>query len=287
MIVIVKLMGGLGNQMFQYAAARSLSSRKIYFDDSFLNKNNISSEDFTARRFELHIFRRLKVKILNPYAQRLLLTKNKKYDFLKLLLPNSLKRICHIDDSNINENLSKKHQNEILYIDGYFQNPTYFNEIRKSLLNEFAFPELDDKFTGLLNDIENSNSVAIHIRRGDYLKSKINEHHGVLPLSYYKNAVKILEGKLIDPKYFIFSDDPNWCKNNFAFLANKEIVSKENEPWIDMYLISKCKNQIIANSSFSWWGAWLNQFINKIVIAPKNWFNSIESNIVPKEWISL
>lgn len=287
MIVIVKLMGGLGNQMFQYAAARALTSGKIYFDYSFLNKNNISSEGFTARRFELHIFRRLKIKILNPYVKRLLLTTNKKYDLLKFLFPNRLKRICHINDSNINENLSKKHQNEILYLDGYFQKPTCFNEIRKSLLDEFAFPELDDKFTELLNEIENSNSVAIHIRRGDYLKSKINEHHGILPITYYQDAISYLSDKLTNPYYFVFSDDPAWCAENLLFLDNKYIVSDDHQTWVDMYLMSQCKHHIIANSSFSWWGAWLNKNPDKIVIAPKRWFMETETNIIPEEWISL
>ena len=286
-MVIVKLMGGLGNQMFQYAAARVLSKGKIYFDYSFLDNNNISSENFSARKFELHIFCGLKVRQLNSYAKRLLLTTNKKYDTLKFLLPSRLRKVVYITDENIVDSLKKKHHNSILYLTGYFQNPTYFNQIRKSLIDEFNFPKLDYKFGLLLIEIENLNSVAIHIRRGDYLQANINKYHGVLPITYYKRAVSYIDERVIDPVYFIFSDDPTWCAENFTFLENKIIVSDANKAWVDMYLISKCKHQIIANSSFSWWGAWLNDFNEKIIITPKNWFNSTETNIIPKEWISL
>jgi len=284
---MVKLQGGLGNQMFQYAAARALKSGKIYFDYSFLNNNNISSYSFTAREFELHIFSKLKVKKLNSYAKRLILTKNKKYDLLKFLLPAKLNNIKYITDDNIEENLNKKHLNQMLYLEGYFQNATYYNQIKKSIVDDFTFPKLPDEFLELLNEIENSNSVAIHIRRGDYLKPNIKEYHGILPISYYEHAIRYLNGKLENPLYFIFSDDPDWCFENLNFLSNKQIVSNRNEAWIDMCLISNCKHQIIANSSFSWWAAWLNQFEEKIVISPKKWFNSAESSIAPKEWISL
>lgn len=286
-MVIVKLMGGLGNQMFQYAAARALTSGKIYLDNSFLNKNNISSEGFTARRFELDIFRRLKAKKLNSYARRLLLTNNKKYNLLKHLLPSRLNKINYITEDNITESLNKNLQNEVLYLDGYFQNPVFFNELRKSICNEFTFPKLEDKFGELLNEIENSNSVAIHIRRGDYLQIGINEYHGILPISYYQDAVSYLSDKLTNPYYFVFSDDPAWCAENLVFLDDKYIVSDDHQAWVDMYLMSQCKHHIIANSSFSWWGAWLNENPDKIVIAPKRWFMETETHIIPEKWITL
>ena len=287
MIVIVKLMGGLGNQMFQYAAARALTSGKIYFDYSFLNNNNISSEGFTARKFELQIFSKLKTKKLNSYAKRLLLTTNKKYDLFKLLLPSRLKKINCITDENLAENLNKKRLNGVLYLDGYFQNPVFFDRLRKSICSEFSFPKLDVKYQEVLNALENSNSVAIHIRRGDYLKSKINEHHGILPITYYQDAIGYLSDKLTNPYYFVFSDDPTWCAENLLFLDNKYIVSDDHQAWVDMYLMSQCKHHIIANSSFSWWGAWLNKNPDKIVIAPKRWVMETETNIIPEEWISL
>lgn len=282
-MVIVKLMGGLGNQMFQYATARALAE-KIYFDHRFLNNNNTSSDDFTPRSYELQIFKKIKAKKINSYLLRLLLSKNKKYKLLKNILSF---KITNVNDDNVNEILTKQNLTESLFLDGYFQNSLYFNQIRNSIINEFTFPKLADKYVDLLNEIEHSESVAIHVRRGDYLKQSINKYHGVLPLSYYQDAVNLMENKFTQPTYYIFSDDPAWCAENLTFLEEKKIISKENDAWIDMFLISKCKHQIIANSSFSWWGAWLNQNVKKMVIAPKKWFSSAETNIVPKEWISL
>ena len=175
-----------------------------------------------------------------------------------------------------------------LYLEGYFQNPVYFQNLRSALINEFSFP----KRSGQTKEIElkiqkTKNPVAIHIRRGDYTKPEIQSYHGILPLNYYKQSIELIKSKVENPIFYIFSDDPEWCEDNLASITGKNIIKGTTQAWEDMYLVSKCKHQIIANSSFSWWGAWLNSNLEKIVIAPKNWFNHMETDILPEEWISL
>ncbi|MFW0717082.1 alpha-1,2-fucosyltransferase [Pedobacter sp. N23S346] len=279
-MIIVKLQGGLGNQMFQYAAARSLSkSGKVYFDFAFLLQNNTTTESFTARQFELGIFEQLNTRIASKYFIRLIKSKR---NILKGISP----RYEEVNDENFLNILDTNSTN--LYLDGYFQNPIYFQDLRTMLLKEFTFPKL----SGYSKEIElkikqTKYPVAIHIRRGDYIKPEIQNYHGILTLNYYKQSIENIKSKIENPIFYIFSDDTEWCENNLSFIHNKKIISGTTQAWEDMYLISRCKHQIIANSSFSWWGAWLNPNPEKMVIAPKKWFNNIESTILPAEWISL
>jgi len=134
------------------------------------------------------------------------------------------------------------------------------------------------------------NSVSIHIRRGDYLKPPVLEYHGVLPISYYYNAIEIIRNKYKDITFYFFSDDEEFVKNNFTKIEPKIYIYDNNgeNSWKDMYLMKSCKHHIIANSSFSWWGAWLSDR-DGITCAPKYWFNpkiaKFEiSDFVPKSW---
>lgn len=140
------------------------------------------------------------------------------------------------------------------------------------------------------DEIRKTNSVSLHIRRGDYITSKItNKFHGTCCLGYYKKAMKLINKKVKNPKYFVFSDDIYWVKKNLeiknAFYVDDNVGDKS---YIDMQLMSMCKHNIIANSSFSWWAAWLNNNPNKIVIAPKKWFNDPgmdTTDLISEEWI--
>lgn len=287
-MVIVRFMGGLGNQMFQYAIGRALSGeKKVYYDLSFLTKNRISSELFTARTFELNIFSNLRLKKMNPYFLRFLQSESDRYKFIKRFFPSELHTLKLVTDENISSLLSTPINDDWLYLDGYFQNPVYFNHIRLTLLRAFEFPALSESVKPKRNRILQCNSVSIHIRRGDYLKPKISEFHGVLPISYYKNAVEYINKNVPNPTYFIFSDDLIWCKENLSFINDATYISCDGPAWQDMKLMSLCKHNVIANSSFSWWGAWLNKNSDKIVIAPKKWFTGVEINIVPNEWVAL
>lgn len=280
-MIIIKLQGGLGNQMFQYAMARSMANEKeIYFDFSFLKQNNVSTDNFTARNFELNIFKNLLIQQVNPYLRKLILSKRK---LARLIAP----KYKIITDENI---LDYRHSTDykICYLDGYFQNPSLFKSIRSKILSNFKFPSVPNELKSVGDDIEKEqNSIAIHIRRGDYLKPDINNFHGLLTMDYYKKAIEIIKSKVENPFFFIFSDDTEWCENNLYFIKSKRIVQGEHPAWADMLLMAKCKHQIIANSSFSWWAAWLNDNVEKTIIAPKKWFSDQETNIIPEEWISL
>ena len=183
------------------------------------------------------------------------------------------------------------HHTEIPYdgdfnilLDGHFQSEKYFINHQDEILNMFSIP-LDLKEHIMTNIPEINNYCSIHVRRGDYLNHP--KTHPQQPMEYYQQAVEKI-GQ--DKHYLIFSDDIEWCEKNFDFIKNKSF-SKNNEDWVDLYLMSLCGDNIITNSSFSWWGAWLNNNNNKIIIGPKIWFgtnvNYTSKDILPKEWIKL
>jgi hypothetical protein len=284
-MVIVKLQGGLGNQMFQYAAAAGLNKGKIYADVSFLKKHNRSSATFTARRFQLWIFPKLKMSPASKLVSKILSSGKAVYRILKKALFPKAITITDGTEKPVNNYTGYK----TVYLDGYFQNENNFKHIREKLLSCFEFPALKSAALVWSEKIKaDDNSVSVHVRRSDYLKPDINAFHGVLPVSYYHDAKGIIENKITRPHYYIFSDDPEWCAVNFSFLGNStQIVNNTAEPWEDMCLMSQCNHHIIANSSYSWWGAWLNKKNNKVVIAPQKWFAEQATDIVPTEWIKV
>jgi len=179
----------------------------------------------------------------------------------------------------------------IRYLRGYWQYPDFFVDRRNELLKTFAFvkKDLDYRTKKIINEIKNNKSVSIHIRRGDYLWSRnVEQRGGICTKMYYENAVRHIEDKLGDCKFYVFTDDPNWAKSEFCEKKYKIIDWNIGEKsYIDMYLMSLCKHNIIANSSFSWWGAWLNENPDKIVVCPTKWYNKGESKLMLDEWIKM
>ena len=253
--------------------------RSVYFDLSFLKNNSTSNEEFTPRSLELHIFKNVKIKIPNPIIVRI-------YRSDKFQLP-AIRKLLNIKTVN-DENFDAEHYSKNSYLNGYFQKAKYVEKIRLKMLKDFQFPPLQSVLKTSKKTIQNAkNSVAVHVRRGDYLKPKINEHHGVVSLKYYRDAISYIESKCQNAQYFIFSDDPTWCASNFNFITEKTIIADSHFAWEDMYLMSICNHNVIANSSFSWWGAWLNKNESKIIVAPKKWLSRMETQIIPKDWIVL
>ena len=167
---------------------------------------------------------------------------------------------------------------------GYFQNEKYFLDSKDEITECFKFKiDIVDKASTYINDFKDS--VSIHVRRGDYVNQ--SDHHPVQSVDYYYKALEIVGSK----KVFIFSDDIEWCRENIKIEAFDLNFMDINNPYISMYLMSRCENNIIANSSFSWWSSWLNQNTNKKVIGPKLWFGDVmnkdTSDVLPKEWISI
>ncbi len=282
-MVIIKLKGGLGNQMFQYAAARGLTNETVYIDQSFFKQNGKTTDSFTARKYALEIFKNLKAKKLNDTFARVL-SHSGRFSLLKNLFPKRWKNFTIITG---NESFELNYLKNYL-IDGYFQREDYFEKIQSNIRAEFSFPKLTAQTHKISEEIKNKpNAVSIHVRRGDYLKPSIAKHHPVLDLFYYKKAIECLEKKIDHPFFYIISDDLDWCESNFGFLGENFCVLRETEQdWEAMYLMSICKHNIIANSSFSWWGAWLNKNPQKTVFAPQKWFPTLP-NPASKTWIKI
>ncbi len=277
---IVWCLGGLGNQMFQYAFYRTLefSGKEVCLDIS----------EFTG--YDLHNgFELKRIFNLNP---RFIDTKTamrvKSNFFLKAL--RKLRVYSYLIE-----------QTDFGYADyylgyrlphffkGYWQSEKYFSKIQDQIRKDFSFKELDQVNQEYANKINQSQSVSIHVRRGDYAKHPL--HGGICTKEYYLQAVKFILDTVDNPQFFVFSDDINWCKENLAIKDASFINGNNGEnSYKDMQLMSLCKHNIIANSSFSWWGAWLNPNPTKMIIAPKKWFNDPKINIkdlLPEQWIRL
>lgn len=264
MKTVIKIMGGLGNQMFQYAYGRSceLSGKKVIFDTSFFNQGNTKPD--TARDFKLNIFN---IETKAVFSNK----KNRITDFL-----GRIKRLLRSTT------------------EGYYQNEKYFNNIDAVIRKEFTLKNSmsEEGMKWQEKIIASENSVSIHIRRGDYVQDpKTSAFHGACNVEYYIKALeKITEIlKMKNMEIFVFSDDILWAKENLDFPHQMYFVSDPRiADYEEMWLMSLCKHNVIANSTFSWWGAWLNNNPNKIVVGPKQWFNgktSEELGILPKEWI--
>lgn len=287
---IVRLQGGLGNQMFQYAIVRANETNKgkmVYLDTSLLDENAVSTDTFTARNYELNIFSNIRAKILTEKQKKILFS-NKWFARLYRKLFN----IRPIAISQTENEYIKIPDIKDIVLTGYFQSEKYFKKIRTDLLNDFQFPQLDVQNSDLKAKILSETSVSIHVRRGDYLKPVINDYHGVLPHDYYLKAIERLESEFgQDLTYYVFSDDTEYVEKSFSFLKNKTIIYQNIglNCWKDMYLMSSCQHHIIANSSFSWWGAWLSER-HGLTLAPSQWFNCMKAkyiihDFIPENWL--
>ena len=266
-MIIVEVTGGLGNQMFQYALYVKLKEmgKDVRLDLSGYRKGR------SMRKFELDIFR-----VDYQAATSKEINKYKKSDLMKRLSPVSLKEKIYM------ENLDEGYQKIVfsfddIYLSGYWQCEKYFLDIRKILLKKFTFPSANSGICEkILSQIQVSQSVSIHVRRGDYLtEQNVKVYGNICTLDYYRNAVSYIREKVKDAVFFLFTNDVDWVRENI-YEEGMVIVdcNAKDSDYFDMFLMSQCKHNIIANSSFSWWGAWLNQNIDKIVVSPKKWFQN-------------
>lgn len=284
---IVKIMGGLGNQMFQYAFGRSHGEQCSYDLSWFANIAATPEENVTFRKYALDSFA-LSLKAASADD----CDKLKQKSFLpkiirKMIGARKYPRFIQEKDSSFDAGLLKKRKNA--YYEGYFQCEKYFLSIREQLLKEFALAlPLNEANQYMLQQIQNSNAVSLHVRRGDYVKFQAS--FGLCSVDYYVNAMKAISSKVITPHFFVFSDDIEWVKSNLPIPYVHTFVDNNSahEGHFDIELMKHCKHNIIANSSFSWWGAWLNDNVNKIVVAPKVWFaNGRKIDIIPNQWLQL
>lgn len=298
-MIIVQLKGGLGNQMFQYAFGRSLAlqnNTSLAFDLSSLS-NNADNSRTTNRSFELSDVFNVnsteasvaELKKIKPILYRAV-----NVFAIKLGLKGIQKSKYFIENKFFFDPNIKKVGKDC-YLSGYWQSPKYFDVVESLIHDEFTFHrKLDYENLGIESQIRGVNAVSIHIRRTDFQNLVSNSIHGICSLEYYGEAVKFISTKLANPHFFVFSDDINWAKENLNLPYQCTFISGNSgsKSYIDMQLMSACKHNIIANSSFSWWGAWLNDNPEKIVIAPKNWFankhlNNQTADLIPDTWVRL
>jgi hypothetical protein len=279
--------------MFQYAIGRNLALKynsELILDLKDYEKNN--KHKFSLLSFpikaQIKSTNVIKYLFLFPQIQNPLFLKTLKF-FRWFLRKNVyFEKSLNFDDSVFTIKPD-------LYINGYFQSEKYFKNIGSIIKNEFQFEvgksEYEKKILGISNL---KNSVALHIRRGDYVNNNV---HGVTSFDYFVRALIFLESKLVDAlNICVFSDDANWTKNNIHFDNRFNVFFSENNkkalPHIDLMLMSKFNHQIITNSTFSWWSAWLNSNESKIVIAPKIWFldsdlQNQSFDLIPSDWIRI
>lgn len=276
-MVIAKVMGGLGNQLFIYAAAKRLS----VINDASLKLDAISAytEDGYNRAFNLNHFR-INAEYANSedvYELDLGNRRNLRYHLNKIL-PFRYKRFIREDKLFDPRLLNLKIANKV-YLDGYWQDENYFKDIETIIRKDFEIVSPHGHInTELAKEMSKSNAICLHARRLKY------EH--LLPAEYYDLAIEHMAKKVPNLHFYCFSDDIEWIKNNIIINYPITYIShnKESKGYEDLWLMTQCKHYIIANSTFSWWGVWLNSNPSKIVIAPKNWGYRTS---VPKEWVVL
>lgn len=285
-MIIVKIQGGLGNQMFEYAFARKLSH--IYkvplkldatnydyarMDDEHPDKKfkrgygigrfntiEVFATDAEINKFKRHVPRQGRLgRLYNRiFSNKSIYLKENHFHFVpEYLKPRGLE------------------EGKDIFVDGYFQTEKYFKDIEDIIRKEFTFKDMpDSKNAEMIKKIESVEAVCVHIRRGNFVLTKYNHIHGVCPISYYEQALAEIRKRVKNPHFFVFSDDHAWVKENLD-LGGPTTYVDHNGPekdYEDIRLMSTCRHHIIANSSFSWWGAWLSKNPNKIVIWPSHIF---------------
>ena len=277
-MIIVRIFAGLGNQMFQYDLYRALQVKGIE------TKLDLREFRYYQHHFGYELNRIFNIKESIATDRECNLLSNYDDD----LLTRVIRKLIYRGFRRNKKTHLYDPQNQILnvfdmdnvYLDGYWQSEYYFNDIKDLLRDEFTFKlEMNNENKNIISQINNTNSVSIHVRRGDYLQTPL--FNGACTLEYYRNALDYMDNNIQEPWYFIFSDDIEWCKNNIKHPRSVYVdINRDYQSFNDMRLMSICKHNIIANSSFSWWSSWLIQNKQKIVICPKKWVNDGTTNFL-------
>ena len=282
-MIIIRMTGGLGNQMFQYALYLKLCSmgREVKFDDiteyELDNARPVMLWAFgltypRADQEEINKITDGFLKLSHRIRRKLFGRKSLEYQ----------EKNCNYDPQVL--------QRDPAYLTGYFQSEKYFMDVKEQVRRAFTFSEgiwkgqdeeIRRKMQNFLGQIQGCESVSVHVRRGDYLE-KEEIYGGICTVAYYKSAIEYMQRKRKESRFFLFSNDPEWVREwvNANYRGDNRFViiegTQEETGYLDLFLMSRCKNHIIANSSFSWWGAWLDENPRKRVIAPAKWANNQE-----------
>lgn len=295
-MIVAKLNGGLGNQIFQYAAARSLSIRhrtSLKLDIEYLRSND---QKITKRQYCLDNFN-ITAEIANPIEVaeisgiRPTLIANLSVRLrnifgLSKFTPNPVRETGFPFDPALLDSPDQS------YLVGYWQSEKYFSNISGILRNELSFKKQPTaKNLAIANKMATENAVFLHIRRGDYVSHPdVAKLNGTCDQAYYEHALAIVADKVDAPVLYVFSDEPEWVRQNMRFPFPATVIDHngQDEAHEDLRLMSLCKHAIIANSTFSWWGAWLIDSQDKVVVAPRKWFADPDidtSDVIPDRWL--
>jgi hypothetical protein len=290
-MIIVQLKGGLGNQLFQYAAGFSLARHhNVLVKVDIRELEQADKAIGTTRNFELQNLTDPPAVATNQQIESVKPQSGISKYFEKLLPPYQ-RQVYREKSFQFDEHFFESGKN--VYLKGYRQSEKYFSVYAEQIRKSFQLkPNVVTSVIPYAEKLASIESVSIHIRRGDYTSTNVESYHGMLAENYYQEAIDHLCESLSNPYFFVFSDNIEWVKRNLKFESQVEFMSGaiSTTHYEDFYLMSKCKHNIIANSSFSWWSAWLNSNPNKIVVAPKNWFatkNIDTKDLIPESWIRL
>ena len=293
-MILAKLRGGLSNQLFQYAAARRLAihhGTEVRIDASWYS--NICGA--TPRDYELDNF-----AITGRLATRHELigtngVRNTRLRDMPLALWRKMRPLYRFQAERglgFDPRILSLPDNVCLF--GYWVSERYFSDVSATIRKEFQPRDpAEGQNLELLSEIRSGTSVSIHVRRGDYVQNPAtNRIHGTCSLEYYQSALAYISSRVGRSRYFVFSDDLDWARNNLSVPGPVAFVAHNQgkKSYEDLRLMSACSHHIIANSGFSWWGAWLNERDDKIVCAPKRWFAEPTyetKDILPKDWVAL
>lgn len=289
-IVVVRLLGGLGNQMFQYATGRAFALR--HGADVVLDVS--SFESYTLRRYELDSLQ-IEARLASADELKAIGGAEPTAWHARLLAPlRGRPAIQVLREAHFHFDPALESARPPIALHGYWQSERYFLDARDRLSRELVPRQpLDPRNASTADKIRATNAVSLHVRRGDYVSdARTNRYHGTCSPEYYSAAVDYIVARVPEPHLFVFSDDPAWTSQNMTFPAPTTYVAANpaDEGFRDMQLMAMCRHHVIANSSFSWWGAWLNRAPDKIVVAPARWFASSDNDtrdLVPATWVRI
>ncbi|MDO8208683.1 MAG: alpha-1,2-fucosyltransferase [Gallionella sp.] len=292
-MILFHIIGGLGNQMFQYAAGRALALER----GQSLKLDIAGFVGYGLHQgFELQRVFNIPAEIATETEVRNILGWQIAPGIRRMMARPGMaafRRRGFVVEPCFHYWSEIKKVPENCYLAGYWQSEKYFQEVASVIRSDFTFKSpLLNKNAECAKQINQVNAVSLHVRRGDYANNpKTAATHGLCSLDYYRAAIQHVSEQAQNPHFFVFSDDIAWVKNNLKIDYPHQYVEHNygEESYNDMRLMSMCKHHIIANSSFSWWGAWLNPRADKIVVAPKRWFASQTDvrDLLPQGWVRL
>lgn len=285
---LITLSGGLGNQMFQYALYLSLRARGEHV---FLYKNKILKHREHSG-YELQRIFGVESAVKGMWLTNLLQNRWIGSFVKHLLFPCKLRERKLYDYASYERSMKRKSFPGEHWV-GYWQSEKYFAEVIDEVRRSFTFNEslLSQATKTCVENMPETTPVSLHVRRGDYVSTSFSWMYGDLcNLAYYRKAIQYIKAHVDNPVFYVFSDDLEWVKENLPLSENSVLVdwNRGIDSWQDLYLMSQCKAHVLANSSFSWWGTWLDANPNKVVVTPAVWVNHIEApDVVPDSWVRL